>query len=737
MGLLAPLYALAALALAGPILFHLIRKQPRGELSFSSLMFLAASPPRVTRRSRLDNLWLLLLRVLALLLIAAAFMRPFLRQDSLNESALSGRRIVLLLDTSGSMQRPEVWAGAQRIAKEVLDDLSSNDHVALYTIDRQLTALLPLDGQPATDPRVTQRAAQESLAQLQPTWHTTALVEGLKSMADLLIAQSISEEIASDTLHQIVLISDLHRGISLDGLQGFVWPDNVQLDVRQVLPGTAGNAWPGLLLDDATAVAQSTTAESTSAAAVNSTNASVGSKPGNSISQPPLATQRVRIENDSDAPADGLPLSLTWSSPQGPLPQQRTELQLPPGQVRVIPLAARPPTADRIVLAGDAWDGDNTLYVFEPKQISQRVLFCGREPSQAEDDLSYFLKQAPLDSVGVQRTFDIVSADTLAVHLLDSAVRAVVLEPTAAVLQQAPAIEQFTERGGIVLICLSQPVQDRIPTGVSPANATEILSTFLQRLLQEPRLDVSEAHSEDFSLLAGIDFAHPVFAPLSDPRFNDFSKLRFWSHRRVAVPAESSVRTVASFEDGAAWMLETPRGAGRVWVLTSGWQPTASGLGLSSKFIPLIMGVLAPSADINPTQTHYQVGDKIGLENALDIFITTDQGDVVDELLILRHADSIELLRPGLYWLQSGEQRRQVAVQVPVSESRLAALDVAELEAFGLALQPLFGDAQRRESQRKMQREELEGKQRLWQWLLVAGLIVLGLETWLAAWQSR
>ncbi len=723
MGLLAPLYALAALALAGPILFHLIRRQPRGELSFSSLMFLSQSPPRLTRRSRLDNLWLLALRVLALLLIAAAFTRPFLRQDSFSDSTLSGRSIALLIDTSGSMQRPDVWANAQRIASQVLADLSPSDQVGLYTIDRELTAHLPLVDAHATAPHITQRAARETLGQLRPTWHATALVDGLKSLADLLTAQSISEQIASDTLHQVVLVSDLHSGIRLEGLQGFVWPDNVQLDIRQVLPDQAGNARPGLLLDDANEADEADEA-SQSTISNAATDAAATSR---------TQTQRVRIEHDSDAPVDGKPLNVTWANSQGPLTGQGISLQVPPGQVRVIPLSPRPPTADRIVLEGDAWDGDNTLYMVEPSQVSQQILFCGREPSQPEDDLSYFLKQAPLSSAGTRRTVEVIAADALAEQLTSPDLRAVVLEPTVAVLQQVPAIEQFIEDGGIALICLSQPMQEGSASSASPRDLAE----FLRTLVQEPQLSVSERSSDDFSLLSHIDFTHPVFSPLSDPRFNDFSKLRFWSHRRLTLPADSKLQTVAGFDDGAPWLLEAQRGAGRVWVMTSGWQPTASGLGLSSKFIPLIMGMLAPQDDLGPSLTHFEVGDRIGMTGPHEAVITTARGQPLDESLIVRSDDSIELLRPGLFWLQTGEDRRQVAIQLPASESRLVPLDLAELETYGIVVGPLANDAHRRESLRQLKREELEGKQRLWQWLLVGGLVVLMLETWLAGWQSH
>ena len=55
MGVLAPLYLAGLAALSLPLIFHLVRRTPRGRQEFSSLMFLLPSPPRLTRRSRLDR----------------------------------------------------------------------------------------------------------------------------------------------------------------------------------------------------------------------------------------------------------------------------------------------------------------------------------------------------------------------------------------------------------------------------------------------------------------------------------------------------------------------------------------------------------------------------------------------------------------------------------------------------------------------------------------------------------
>ena len=119
MSLLTPLYILGLSAIVAPIVFHLIRRSPRGEVPFSSLMFLSPTPPSVTRRSRLDHWLLLLLRATALALLAFAFARPFLRQPALLDNGeVPRRRIALLIDTSASMRRGDLWPRAKAMARQ-------------------------------------------------------------------------------------------------------------------------------------------------------------------------------------------------------------------------------------------------------------------------------------------------------------------------------------------------------------------------------------------------------------------------------------------------------------------------------------------------------------------------------------------------------------------------------------------------------------------------------------------
>lgn len=103
MGVLVPLYLAGLTALSLPLILHLVRRTPRGRQEFSSLMFLSPTPPRLTRRSRLDQMLLLLLRLAALALVTLAFCRPFLRETaSLSFADLTGKRLAILIDTSAA-----------------------------------------------------------------------------------------------------------------------------------------------------------------------------------------------------------------------------------------------------------------------------------------------------------------------------------------------------------------------------------------------------------------------------------------------------------------------------------------------------------------------------------------------------------------------------------------------------------------------------------------------------------
>src|SRR5947199_4397780 len=121
MSFLAPLFLLGALAVSLPVIFHLIRRTTRERTPLSSLMFLQPSPPRLTRRSRLEHILLLLLRCAVICLLALGFARPFLKKAVVADpSAAGAKRIVVLVDSSASMRRANLWADARARVDSIL-----------------------------------------------------------------------------------------------------------------------------------------------------------------------------------------------------------------------------------------------------------------------------------------------------------------------------------------------------------------------------------------------------------------------------------------------------------------------------------------------------------------------------------------------------------------------------------------------------------------------------------------
>ena len=105
--LLAPYFAVAGGLLAGvPIVLHMLRRTPAIRMPFSVVLFLTPTLPKTTKRSTLEHWPLMLLRILAIAMIALAFARPFQRLTEAKEAASGNAdRIALLLDASASMRR--------------------------------------------------------------------------------------------------------------------------------------------------------------------------------------------------------------------------------------------------------------------------------------------------------------------------------------------------------------------------------------------------------------------------------------------------------------------------------------------------------------------------------------------------------------------------------------------------------------------------------------------------------
>ena len=141
MGLVHPLLAAGALLAVVPLIIHLFNRRRHKPLDWAAMRFARAAWKKIRRRTRFENLLLLLLRMAAVALLALALARPF----TAGSSPLAGlteehQDLVLLVDGSASMgYRPgleSVWDRALERAAELVEDLDagSGDRVNLYLV---------------------------------------------------------------------------------------------------------------------------------------------------------------------------------------------------------------------------------------------------------------------------------------------------------------------------------------------------------------------------------------------------------------------------------------------------------------------------------------------------------------------------------------------------------------------------------------------------------------------------
>ena len=136
LGFLAPLFLGGLALVVVPLLVHLTRRDRATPVPFPSLMFVRRLPQPTTRRRKLRDLPLLLLGVLALVLLAAAFARPLLdRARGRAAPGTPGRELVVLLDRSYSMGTPGRFARAQDAARRALATLGPADRASVILFD--------------------------------------------------------------------------------------------------------------------------------------------------------------------------------------------------------------------------------------------------------------------------------------------------------------------------------------------------------------------------------------------------------------------------------------------------------------------------------------------------------------------------------------------------------------------------------------------------------------------------
>ena len=217
MSFLFPAFLAGALAVAIPIILHFVRRQSAPPLTFSDLRFLRRAQTAAVRRRRLQEWLLLALRVAALLLLAAAFARPYLDATGLADRPVT----VVALDRSFSMSHPGMFERARAAARAAVAAAPGDYLVGVVAFDDRARV--------AAQPGAGRDAAVAAIGRAEAGFGATGYGAALEAAAGMIGARD----------GRIVVVTDGQQS-GWDAGAGGLLPARIEVTARLVEPG-AGN----------------------------------------------------------------------------------------------------------------------------------------------------------------------------------------------------------------------------------------------------------------------------------------------------------------------------------------------------------------------------------------------------------------------------------------------------------------------------------------------------------------
>ena len=675
MSFLAPLFLAGLAALAIPVLIHLIQRERKNVVQFPSLMFVRRIPYSSIRRRRIHNWTLLLLRLAALALIVAAFARPFFRSTALAAATGGARDIVLLLDRSYSMGHGDQWDRARSAATAAIASMTSGDRAALVLF----AGAAEIAVQPTND-----RARLESeITATRLSAAGTRLGPALKLAGSLLSASNLPRR-------EVIVVSDFQRSAWSPG-------DGLRLPAGTVVTpvNVAADQTRNIAVSPVTIQRDRVGDQDRVTVTANLLNRS-----GEAIANAPVSLE-----------LDGRVVQSATVSLQ---PHAAASTAFPP----VILTAAN--TRGTVRIGDDALIEDNAFhFVLSPPRPVPVIIVAGTRPSR---DQSLYLSRAL--AIGESPKFEVTTraADDLTDEVLSRA-RLVIANDASPSEATATRLRRFVENGGGLLVSYGAQA-------TWPATAAEFLPAAATSTVDRTRGTAGA--------LGGLEYGHAVFEPFRAPRSGDFSVARFYGYRSVTPAKDAQV--LARFDDGAPALVARSAGRGRVLVWTSTLDLLWSDLAIRPVYLPFVHQMARHLVDHRDRPSWATVGQIIDL---------SQEGDASRPRVALAPGGGrlplegesgrvLELAEHGFYEIREADRQAALvtvaAANVELAESDRTAIDPAEIVA---AVAGNTAAANATAAAGPLPDETQERSQRVWWYLLFAGILLLTGESMLAYRLSR
>ncbi|MGH7637883.1 MAG: BatA domain-containing protein [Gemmatimonadaceae bacterium] len=687
MNFLAPAALAGLIAIAIPVLIHMIHRERRETIAFPSLMFLRKIPYRSVRRQKLRHLLLLAMRSLAIAIIVWAFARPFLEgRAAVNPAASGGKEVVVLLDRSYSMANGGRWTRALNAARAVAGQIGAEDRVSVVTFAASAMQIVA--------PTQDGGAAQSALANVKPSSEPTRYASGLRVAAQVLAASDLPRK-------EVVLISDFHRS-GWSPNDDVPMPEGTNVRTIDVARGEKADVAVGSVSINRTEAGERVHATVT-ARAMN-----LGDEPRTVEASLELTgrvvdTKRVTIPPRSTS-------QVVFAS--APVSAVSTR-----GVVRVTPDSQ--PSNDVFYFTIAEESGASALVIEPPRPRGNQSLFLTRALGVADDPP---VRVATRSSDAVTAT-DLRSRTLIVLNEADL--------PTGAAGQRLLA----QIRNGAMLVIVPG---ERGTLGITPqwqAVLPARIGTVVDR--SAGRAGAAGGAGGRGGRWASVDFSNALFEPFRAARA-DFSSVRVTSYRALE-PVPDSAQVIARLDDGAPLLVERPLGTGRILIWAGTLDPAWNDLPFHPLWVPFAHQLARRSMSGRESRDWFIAPHALDLGSEGAVTVESPSGSRV-RLSPDSQRSAVELREQGFYEVRGGSTAigagRPIAVNVDLAESDLSHMDPAELVAAitdrnargatTTAAAPFLGTA-----------EELERRQAIWWYLLLAALLLLAAETLLSNRLSR
>lgn len=682
--MLAPAFLAGLAAIAVPILVHLTQRRRKDALRFPSLMFVRRVPYRVTRRRRIRNWFIFLVRVSAVILLVAAFTRPLFDRAGAVATLAGAREVVLVLDRSYSMDYGDRWSRALAAARRTIDGLGPEDRATLLVFDERAEAVTQATSDPAA-----LRAAIERVE----VGHGVARYAPVMQLAREILQRSDRPR------GEAVLISDF-QAVGWDPGQMVRLPDGARLQTVDVAePDAANIAVTGLSLTR-----------------------------GRSGDRQAL-TVTARVGNFGDRDRESLPVTLELDGEE----VQRVRADIEAGATRRVvfePVVLSSRTQTAVVRAGDdPLPGDNVFHFTAAPNPPVRVLILEPRGAPANHDL--YLSRAL--RIGHQPEFIVSSSSVATLRPADLAGVNVVILNDAPYPQGTAGkrLGELVEAGAGLLVVLGS----RTP----PTAWTNEGRSVLPASFGDP-MDRAAG-----SRLGYIDFDHAALRTFREPHSGDFTAARFFRFRRLEAQEGSAV--LARFEDGIPAVVEGRLGEGRVIVLASGVSNFWNDLVVQPVFLPFLHQLTKHLAGYREPEGWAEVGSVVDLAQISPLWaeavaggvelVVEGPGGVRDVIRPAEDPSLLEVGRAGYYELRpvgDGQGRFVLAANRNPAESDLSRVDPQEV---AVALATPETESESEAATVVLAPADRERRQGLWWYLLAGAAALLLLEMLLASRASR